>query len=97
MNFRIARPDAKNWTLEELVPGGIHQRTKKRGPDKWRVIGYFGGLEDLLSHLINRQLEVPEGTLETQIRDLLAELKTVEERLLRMFPAEPEPAGAATK
>lgn len=91
-NFRIGHPDKRNWTLEELIPGGLHPTTKERGPDKWEIVGYYGSPEDLARHLLKRQIELPEGTLQTQLKDLLAEVKAAEARIveaLTKWPAMP--------
>jgi len=81
-NFRIIRsPDKKCWIYQEFVPGGIHPVTKERGPDKWEIVGYYGKLEDLAIYLLNRQIEVPEGTLQEQIKGLRAEVKAAEARI----------------
>lgn len=82
MTFRIARYDAKNLVIEELIPGGLHPVTRKPSDDKWKTIGYFGRLEDLVRFLLNRQIQIPDGTLETQIPALLAEIKAAEARTL---------------
>lgn len=96
MNFRIGHPDKRNWTLEELTPGGLHPTTKERGPDKWAIVGYYGSPEDLARHLLKRQIEVPEGTLQTQLKDLLTELKAAEARIvegLTKWPVEAKQAA----
>lgn len=82
MSFRIRRPDERNWILEQLVPGGIHPTTRQPGQDRWEVVGYYGKLEDLARYLVDRQIEVPEGTLQDQIKGLLVELKAAEGRIL---------------
>lgn len=81
-NFRIRRYDAKNLVLETLVPGGLHPITQQPGPDRWEIVGYFGKLSDLLIYLLNQQIAIPGGTLETQINNLLAELQAAEARVV---------------
>lgn len=81
MNFRIARYDARNWVLEEFLPGGLHPVTRQQGKGKWEAVGYYGKLEDLAIALLNRQIEVPDGTLQNQVKDLLVEIQAAEIRI----------------
>lgn len=87
MEFRIAHYDTKNWTLEELRPGGIDPETKEVKPDKWAIVGYFGQLEHIAVALLNRQIATPGGTLETQVKELLTELKAAEKRIADQLTA----------
>ena len=84
-NFRIGHPDKRNWTLEELIPGGLHPTTGRRGPDKWAKVGYYGSLEDLAKYLLRHQIELPDGTLQNQIRDLLIEIRRAEQSILEQL------------
>lgn len=73
MSFRVTRlSDKRTWVLEEK---GI------KGGNSWLLVGYYGKLEDLAITLLNRQIEVPEGTLQNQVKDLLAEIKAAEKRI----------------
>ena len=81
MKFRITRStDKKNWQFEEWSTE-VYRKTGKPSPGYWRVIGYYGKLEDLAIYLLNRQIEVPEGTLQEQIKGLRAEVKAAEARI----------------
>ena len=82
-NFRIAHPDKRNWTLEELTPGGLNPTTKEQGPDTWKIVGYYGSPEDLAKYILRRQIELPDGTLQSQIKDFIAEIKAAETRIVQ--------------
>jgi hypothetical protein len=79
-DFRIGRPDPKNWTLEEWRTGP-NRKTRELSPGHWAVVGYYGKLEDLIKALVNRQIVLPDGTLAEQIPALLSELKAAEARI----------------
>lgn len=80
VDFRIARLDERNLILEEWCTG-VNSRTGKVSSGYWKTVGYFGKVEDLAICLLNRQIEVPEGTLPGQIPALLAEVKAAEARI----------------
>lgn len=91
MTFRIVRPDKKNWVLEEWAAGGINRKTGLPSPGYWKTFGYYGKIEDLAKYLLNHQIELPDGTLQNQVRDLLAGLDQLEARLVQEIrAAEPE-------
>jgi hypothetical protein len=84
-NFRIGHPDKRNWTIEQFVQGGSHPITKKRGPDKWEIIGYYGSPEDVAKYVLRHQIELPDGTLQNQIQDLLTEIERAEKSILEQL------------
>lgn len=80
--FRIIR-EPKYFTYQQWVVGGIKPQTAgERADDHWRDVGYYGKLSDLVIYLVNNHIEVPEGTLQTQIGELLTEIKRVEKSIL---------------
>lgn len=81
--FRISHSDKRNWILEELTPGGLNPTTKEQGPDTWKTVGYYGSPEDLAKYLLRRQIKLPDGTLQNQLKDLLVEIKAAEARIVQ--------------
>ncbi len=79
--FRIIK-EPRYYTYQQWVTGGINPQTGKKADDHWRDIGYYGKLSDLVIYLVNNHIEVPDGTLQTQIRELLTEIKRVEKSIL---------------
>ena len=81
--FKITRSgDERCWIYEEWLAGGISRKTGQPSPGYWHTVGYYGSPEDLAKYLLRRQIEVPEGTLQTQLKDLLAEIKAAEARIV---------------
>lgn len=77
-SFRVLRSeDKRNWVLQ-LWKMGINPKTGQIGKGYWDTEGYYGKLKDLTRSLIGKNIQVPEGNLETQLSDLLAEIKRVE-------------------
>lgn len=85
--FRVRRYNELNWTLEEWIPGGLHPVTKQPGSGKWVITGYYGKLKDLAVYLLNRQIEVPEGTLGEQVPALIEAIKAAEVRIAETLTA----------
>ena len=83
--LRIGRPDKRNWTIEELTPGGLHPITREQAPAKWGIVGYYGSPEDLAKYLLRHQIELPVGNLQTQLIELLTEIKAAEQRITEML------------
>lgn len=81
MAFRVRRLDERNLVVEEWSTA-INTHTGEPSPGHWRIEGYFGRYEDVASYLLNRQIEIPTGSLETQIPALLAEIKAAEARIV---------------
>lgn len=85
-SFRITRSnDKKCWILEEPVTKP--SRTGKVNNGNWRTIGYYGKLSDLAVYLLNRQIEVPAGTLAEQVPALIEAIKAAEMRIAETLAA----------
>lgn len=81
--FQILRSsDAKCFIYQHWVKGGTNPKTQEKVEDHWSTIGYYGKLSDLVIYLLNRHIEVPKGTLENQMKDLLIEIKRIEKSIL---------------
>jgi len=86
--FKITRSgDDRCWIYEQWLVGGIDKKTKQPSPGYWYTVGYYGQLSDLVIYLVNRHIEVPAGTLQNQIGDLIIEVKRVEESILSQLKA----------
>jgi len=86
--FKITRSgDGRCWIYEQWLVGGVNNKTGLASPGYWSVVGYYGQLSDLVIYLVNRNIELPDGTLQTQIKDLLAEMKRVEKSILSQLEA----------
>jgi len=82
--FRIIR-ESRFYTYQQWVVGGIAPQTGEKADDHWADVGYYGKLSDLVIYLVNNHIEVPDGTLQTQIKDLLAEIKRAESSILEQL------------
>ena len=58
--YRIRRYDSLNVVVERLVPGGKHPTTGEIGKDKWRILGFYGGLSQALSRIPDHLAMNPE-------------------------------------
>jgi hypothetical protein len=86
--FKITRSgDGRCWIYEQWRVGGIDRKTGKVSEGNWYTVGYYGQLSDLVIYLVNRHIEVPDGTLQTQMKDLLIEVKRVESSILEQLKA----------
>lgn len=86
LKWRIKRYDELNWVLEELVDG-VNPRTKEPCQN-WKVRGYFGRLEHLFDHLLDRHLVGPKNEvkgLSESIEELLTELRQTKTKLVQAF------------
>lgn len=86
--FRIRRIDQYSWGLEFWVTDSIDQKTGKPAKDHWKIVGYYDKLSDLVIYLVDKSIQVPEGTIENQVKDLIAEIKRVEKSILNQLEAE---------
>lgn len=85
-NCRISRStDKRNWIYEELRTGGITPKTREIAPDRWVEVGYYGRLEHVIHAMLDREIEVPGGSLDTQLKAILEEIKKAEARLLEQM------------
>ncbi len=82
--FRIIK-ESKYYTYQQWVTGGIKPQTGEKADDHWRDVGYYGKLSDLVIYLVNNHIEVPDGTLQTQIKELLVEIRRVEKAILEVL------------
>jgi hypothetical protein len=84
--FRIClSSDNKCWIFEELQEGGIYKGTGEKGKSRWIELGYYGRLEHLVHAMLDREIEVPNGSLDTQLKSILEEIKKAEARLLEQM------------
>ena len=76
--YRIRKPDPFNLVLEEYAElESIKYRTKRMG---WRVIGYFGDLKTLLSHIVDKELmELADNV--TELKDIIAKIDELKEQI----------------
>lgn len=80
-NCRIARPDVRNWVLQQKRPP-----TEKHPEERWALIGYYGKLEDLAAKLLTLNIQPsPDLDLKGQLDDLLRQIKESERRLTKML------------
>lgn len=77
--------DKRNLTLQRFIKGSVNKRTGEPGPDHWVDVGYYGKLEHLVNALIHKEFEIPSGTLVNQLKDILVELKRVENSLVEQI------------
>lgn len=69
MNYRLVRQDSRNIVLEY------------KPNNKWNIIGYFKNLKQVLSYIISQEIEIPEGELKEQIKELLVKIDQLEVKL----------------
>lgn len=82
--FRIRRSgDKRCFIYEEFIKG--YDKGDTKVSDHWHTVGYYGQLSDLVLYLTNRHIETPEGTLQTQMIELLNEIKRVEKSILKQL------------
>lgn len=80
--FKILRSADKRCYIYQEWKVGINPKTGQLSTGYWSIVGYYGQLSDLVIYLLNRHIEVPLGTLENQMKDLLIEVKRVEKSIL---------------
>lgn len=80
--FKILKSaDGRCYIYQEWKVG-INPKTGELSTGYWSLVGYYGKLQDLVIYLVNRHIEVPEGTLQNQMKDLLTEIKRIEKSIL---------------
>jgi hypothetical protein len=84
-DLRIHRYDRKNWTIEEWTEGGIGPAG--RGPDGWKIIGYYGKLKDLAVCLLDEMIVLSDDSA-TSGRQILQAITEAEERILAHLEGE---------
>lgn len=76
--YRIRKPDPLNLALEEYTElESIKYKTKRMG---WRVIGYFGSVKAVLSHIVDKELMELADT-ETELKDIIAKIDELKEQI----------------
>lgn len=86
-HLRIARSsDKRNWIIQELRgENGINKRTKEPSKPYWWDVAYFGKLEHVVHALLSREIEVPDDSMDTQLKAILEEIKKAESRILEQL------------
>lgn len=76
--WRLRRYDDLNFVVEYYAEGGMNQRTKQKGPDRWVIKGYYSSLFQAIVALPDRMAFDP--TLQS-FEELEAAILSVVDRL----------------
>lgn len=75
--YRV-RKDPLNLVLEEYRK--VIERETKKQKFEWEVVGYFGSVKAVLSHIVDKELMELADT-ETELKDIIAKIDDLKEQI----------------